>query len=83
MKLAGELASLVISAFLISIENFYLVEKQNKENFERKKFVDTGIVKICDELDLSVARINEPLESSSFNCLASDLFKKEIPSRKV
>jgi hypothetical protein len=35
---------------LISTENFYLVEKQNKENF-KKKFVDSGIVKTCDELD--------------------------------
>ena len=32
-------------------ENFYLVEKQNKENF-MEKFVDSGIVKTCDELDL-------------------------------
>ena len=38
----------VISEFLISIENFCLVEKQNKENF-----VDSGIVKKCHELDLS------------------------------
>ena len=37
-------------AFLISIENFYLVEKQNKEKFV-KKFVDSGFVKTCDELD--------------------------------
>ena len=36
---------------MISIENFSLVEKQNKENFV-KKFVDSGIVKTCDELDL-------------------------------
>ena len=35
----------------ISIENFYLVEKQNKENFV-KKFVGSGIVKTCYELDL-------------------------------
>ena len=41
----------VISAFLISKENFYLVEKQNKENFS-KKIVDSGIVKTCDVLDL-------------------------------
>jgi hypothetical protein len=33
-------------AFFISTENLYLVEKQNKENF-----VDSGIVKTCDELD--------------------------------
>jgi hypothetical protein len=37
--------------FLISIENFYFVEKQNKENFV-KKFVESGIIKTCDELDL-------------------------------
>ena len=34
-------------AFVISIENFYLVEKQ-----VQKKIVDSGIVKTCDELDL-------------------------------
>ena len=38
----------VMSAFLISIENFYLVEKKKIV----KKFVDSGIVKKCDELDL-------------------------------
>ena len=32
------------------MENFYRVEKQNKENF-MKKFVDSEIVKTCDELD--------------------------------
>ena len=37
--------------FLISIENFYHVEKQNKEKFV-KKIVDSEIVKTCDELDL-------------------------------
>ena len=41
----------VILPFLISIENFYLVWKQSKENFV-EKFVDSGIVKTCDELDL-------------------------------
>jgi hypothetical protein len=41
----------VTSAFLISIENFYLVGKQSKE-----KFVDSGIVKTCDELDLGVLK---------------------------
>ena len=37
----------------ISIENCYLVKKQNKENFVKKnrRFVDSRIVKICDELD--------------------------------
>ena len=35
--------------FLISIENFYLEAKENKENFVEKK-VDSGIVKTCDEL---------------------------------
>ena len=39
------------SASLISIKNFYLVEKQNNKN-SFKKFVDSEIVKICDELDL-------------------------------
>ena len=33
------------------LEGFYLVEKQNKENFV-KKYEDSGIVKTCDELDL-------------------------------
>ena len=42
-----------MSSFLISIENFYLVEIQNKENLV-KKIVDSGIVKTCDELDLFV-----------------------------
>ena len=41
----------VILAFSISLENFYFVEKPNKENFV-KKFVDLGIVKTCDEVDL-------------------------------
>ena len=43
-------------AFFISIENFYLVEKQNKENFMKKirKLVDSEIVKTCDELDPKV-----------------------------
>jgi hypothetical protein len=36
-----------ILAFFISKEKFYLVEKQSKENF-----VDSDIVKTCDELDL-------------------------------
>ena len=36
---------------MILIENFHLVQKQNKENFV-KKIVDSGIVKTCDELDL-------------------------------
>ena len=39
-----------ISALLTSVKNFYLVEKQNKENFA-KKIVDSGIVKTCDEVD--------------------------------
>ena len=45
-----------MSAFFISIEKFYLLEKQNKENFMKKirKFVDSGIVKTCDELDPKV-----------------------------
>ena len=40
---------------LISIEAFYLVEKQNQEDFMKffRRFVDSGIVKTCDELDLS------------------------------
>ena len=35
-------------------KNFYLVEKQNKENFVKKlrRFVDSGIVKSCDEHNL-------------------------------
>jgi hypothetical protein len=37
---------------LISIENFYLVEKQNKEENFVKKFVESGFVKTCDEFDL-------------------------------
>ena len=43
-------------AFFISIENLYLVEKQNKENFMKKirKLVDSGIVKTCDEPDPKV-----------------------------
>ena len=40
-----------ILAFFISIENFYLVQKQNKENL-LKKYANSGIVKTCDELDL-------------------------------
>jgi hypothetical protein len=46
----------VISAFLISIETFYLVKKTNKNKEFREKnrtFVDSEIVKICDELNLS------------------------------
>ena len=41
-----------------SIEEFYLVEKQNEENFVNRirKFVDSGIVKTCDELDLNEMR---------------------------
>ena len=41
-----------------SIEEFYLVEKQNKENFVNRirKFVDSGIVKTCVELDLNEMR---------------------------
>jgi hypothetical protein len=35
----------------------YLAEKQNKENFVKKKFVDSGIVKTCDELDLSALEL--------------------------
>jgi hypothetical protein len=40
-------------ANLISIENLYLEDKQNKENLvkEIRRFVDSGIVKTCDELD--------------------------------
>ena len=38
--------------FFTSTENFYLVKKQSKENFMKKKIVDSGIVKTCDELDL-------------------------------
>ena len=41
----------VISAFLTSIENFYLVGKQSKE-----KLVDSRIVNTCDELDLGVLK---------------------------
>ena len=49
-------------AFLISIENYYHVEKQNKENFVKKicGFVYSEIVKTCDELNLfwfAVAKI--------------------------
>ena len=42
--------------YLNTLENFYLVEKQNKKNFMKKirKLVDSGIVKTCDELDLKV-----------------------------
>ena len=36
---------------MISTQNFFLEEKQNKEKFE-KNFVDSWIVKTCDELDL-------------------------------
>ena len=41
-----------------SIEKIYLVEQQNKENFVKKilKFVDSGIVKTCVELDLNEMR---------------------------
>ena len=38
-----------ILAFFTSIESFYLVEKQNKA---KKKYVDSGIMKKCDEIDL-------------------------------
>ena len=39
---------------MISIDNFSLVGKQNKEKMVKKnhRFVELGIVKICDELDL-------------------------------
>ena len=41
-------------ACLISIEKFYLVKKQNKENLVIffSRFVDSRIVETCDELDL-------------------------------
>jgi hypothetical protein len=45
----------IIASFLyhfsISSENFYLVEKQNNENFVKKdrRFVGSGFVKTCDE----------------------------------
>ena len=41
-----------------SVEKFYLVEKQIKENFVKKnrKFVDSGIGKTCVELDLNEMR---------------------------
>ena len=42
----------MISSFLISIKKSYLEEKLNK--FREQKFVDSGIVKTCDEIDLKV-----------------------------
>ena len=42
--------SVMISSFLISIKKSYLEEKLNK--FREQKFVDSGIVKTCDEIDL-------------------------------
>ena len=41
------LALVHFQKYWLLIENFYFVEKQNKENI-----VDSGILKICDELDL-------------------------------
>ena len=53
----------LIPAFLISIDNFYLVGKQNKEKMVKKnhRFVELGIVKTCDEPDLW-KRLNAPQE---------------------
>ena len=47
-----------VLAFLITIENFYLIEKQNKENLMKKnrRSVVSEFVKTCDELDLSNAK---------------------------
>ena len=43
------------------IENFYLVQKENKDNFLKKirRFVDSGIVKTCDELDRSEKQLHK------------------------
>ena len=63
---------LYISAFLISIENLYLVEKQNKKNLW---FVDSGIVKTCDELDLSEHRPEKKLKIRFVKCF---LYKRDV-----
>ena len=39
--------------FFITIENFYLIEKEIKEKFV-KKIVDSEIMKTCDELHLKL-----------------------------
>ena len=59
------LSKTVSLAYLISIVNFYLIKKQNKEFND--SFVDSGIVKTCDELDLWILVYQEwwnPLQSS-------------------
>ena len=46
--------AVISTKLLISLENFYLIEKQNNNFFaiKNRRFVDSGIVKTCDELDL-------------------------------
>ena len=46
---------------MITIENCYLDEKENKaKNYEKfRKFVDSGIVKTCDEHDLDENRFQQ------------------------
>ena len=53
----------VLQSYFFVIINSYIgtfdsIEKQNKENFVKKilKFVDSGIVKTCVELDLNEMR---------------------------
>ena len=50
-----------------SIEKFYLVEKQNKENLVKKirKFLDSGIVKTCVELDLNEMQLSRHCDVQS------------------
>ena len=59
---------------------YYLVEKQNKENFEIF-FVDSEIVKTCDELDLGLGlpiSIGGGLQIGKNNICINNLVKSQV-----
>ena len=70
----------------MSIENFYLVGKQNKDNFVKKnswirRFVDSAIVKTCDELDryLEVNEDEDTLKNEVLHSVATALANMVLP----